>query len=202
MTTAMRAVALGLLTAMGSLPCRGVELRVSRDALQRTLRQQLFGEPSGTAGGRYFLKGTPQSACSVYAEDADLSFAEDRIVVRVKTHARLGEAVAGRCVGLSLTPTSEVSVEPYGEGEAIGFRNAQLIKVSDRRELNFVLAPFLSRKIPSSMKVDAAELLRKALEGSTATSGYKVALDQLKIHSVQIEGDDLVVDVDGALSVK
>lgn len=184
------------------MPCHGVELRVSRDALQRTLRQQLFSGSSGGTVGRYYLKGTPHSACHVYAEDAELSFVQDRIVVRIKTHARLGESIAGACVGLSLAPTSEVSVEPYGEGETIGFRDAQVIKVSDRRELNFLLAPFLSRQIPSSMKVDAADLLRKALEGSTATSGYKVSLDKLKIHSVQIQGDDLVVDVDGAISVK
>jgi hypothetical protein len=203
MTTSGRLLAAGLvMAAVGALPCRGVELKVSRDALQRTLRQQLFSGLSGGTVGRYYLKGSPRTACHVYADDADLSFVQDRIVVRIKTHARLGEAVAGACVGLSLAPTAEVSVEPYGEGETIGFRDAQVIKVSDRRELNFVLTPFLSRQIPTSMQVDAAELLRKALEGSTATSGYKVSLDKLKIHSVQIEGDDLVMDVDGALSVK
>jgi hypothetical protein len=52
------------------------------------------------------------------------------------------------------------------------------------------------------MKVNAAELLRKALEGSTASSGYKVSLDKLKIHSIQIQGEDLVVDADGDISVK
>jgi hypothetical protein len=52
------------------------------------------------------------------------------------------------------------------------------------------------------MKVDAAELMRKALEGSTVSSGYKVTLDKLKIHSIQIQGDDLVVDADGDISVK
>jgi glycine cleavage system regulatory protein len=52
------------------------------------------------------------------------------------------------------------------------------------------------------MKVNAADLLRKALEGSTASSGYKVTLQRLKIHSMQIQGDDLVVDVDGDLSIK
>jgi glycine cleavage system regulatory protein len=52
------------------------------------------------------------------------------------------------------------------------------------------------------MKVDAADLLRKALEGSTATSGYKVMLDRLKVHSMQIQGDALVVDVDGDITVK
>ena len=75
-------------------------------------------------------------------------------------------------------------------------------KVSDHAELNFVLTPFLSHQIPSSMKLNAADLLRKALEGSTASSGYKVTLQRLKIHSMQIQGDDLVVDVDGDLSVK
>jgi hypothetical protein len=75
-------------------------------------------------------------------------------------------------------------------------------RVSDQRELNFLLSPFLSRQIPSSMKVNAAELLRKALEGSTASSGYKVTLEKLKIHSMQIQGDNLVVDVDGDVSIK
>jgi hypothetical protein len=52
------------------------------------------------------------------------------------------------------------------------------------------------------MKVNAADLLRKALEGSTATSGYKVTLDRLKIHSVLVQEETLVVDVDGDISVK
>jgi hypothetical protein len=199
MTTTRGTLALGLVALVTSLtPCQAVELKVGRDALQRTLRQQLFSGPDG----RYFLKGNPQSACWVYADDALLSFVQDRIVVKIKTHARLGQSVHGACLGISLAPTSEVSLEPYGEGETIGFRDAQMIKVSDRRELNFLLSPFLSHQVPSSMKVNAAELLKKALEGSTATSGYKVSLDKLKIHSVQIQGDDLVVDADGDISVK
>ena len=90
---------------------------------------------------------------------------------------------------------------PYGEGESIGFRDAQLLRVTSQRELNFLLTPFLSRQVPSSMKVDAADLLRKALEGSTASSGYKVVLERLKVHSMQIQGDILIVDVDGNITV-
>ncbi len=199
MTTKSLGLACSLLfLAAGSVPCRAVELKVSRDALQRTLKQQLFSGPDG----RYFLKGSPKTACSVYADDAQLSFAQDRIVVRIRTHAKLGKSVAGACLGIALSPTAEVSLEPYGEGQTIGFRDAQVLKVSDQRELNFLLSPFLSHQVPSSMKVDAADLMRKALEGSTATSGYKVTLDRLKIHSMQIQGDSLVVDVDGDLSVK
>lgn len=199
MTTIKRWAALSLyLAVLGAIPCRAVELKISRDALQRTLRQQLFSGPAG----RYYLKGNAQSACFVYAEDAELSFAQDKIVVKIKAHAKLGKAFGGSCIGFSLAPTPEVALEPYGEGETIGFRNAQLTKVGDQRELNFLLAPFLSHQVPSSMKVNAADLLRHALEGSTATSGYKVSLDKLKIRSVLIQGDGLVVDADGDLSVK
>ena len=179
----------------GIAPCRGVELTVSRQALERTLKQQLFSGPDG----RYYLKGNAHSACFISTEDPHLSFEQGRIVVRVKTVARLG--VGGVCLG-AITLPAEVSLAPDAEGETIGFRDAQLDKISDRKEINFVLAPFLRGQVPKSMKMNAADLLRKALVGSTASSGYKVSLDRLKIHSVQIEGDKLVVDADGDLSVE
>lgn len=184
--------------ALGARHCSAVELRVSREALERTLKQQLFNGPEG----RYYLKGSASTACYVYAEDPTVTFAADRIVVRVKTHAKLGTSLRGACLGVSLAPASEVSMAPDGEGETLGFKDARLERVSDQRELNFLLSPFLSHTVPSSMKVNAADLLRKALTDSTATSGYKVALERLKIHSIQIDGNDVVVDVDGGISVK
>ena len=187
-----------LLMAYALQQCRAVELRVSRDAIERTLKQKLFNGPDG----RYYIKGTATSACNVYAEDPQLRFVDDRIIVKVKTHARLGKGVGGTCLGLSLALPAEVSLAPDGEGETVGFRDARVDRVSDHQELNFLLTPFLSHQIPSSMKVNAADLLRAALEGSTATSGYKVSLEKLKIHSVQIQGDSLVVDADGDLSVQ
>jgi hypothetical protein len=179
-------------------PSAAVEMRISRDALERTLRQQLFAGPDG----RYYLKGSPQTPCYTYVEDPKLTFALDRIVVHVRAHARLGRAVGGTCFGFSLTVPAEVSLAPDAQGDIVGFRDARLDRVSDQKELNFLLNPFLSRQVPSSMKVNAGGLLRRALEGSTATSGYKVTLDRLKIHSIQIDGDTLVVDVDGDIGVK
>ena len=199
MTTSWRTCAAAVLFLAGALPQSGaVELKVSRDALERTLKQQLFSGPDG----RYYLKGNAQSACYVFAENPKLKFVEDRIVVQLKTHARLGQRVGGACIGIALSLPAEVSLAPNGEGETVGFRDARVDKVSDHTELNFVLTPFLSHQVPSGMKVNAADLLRKALEGSTASSGYKVALDRLKIHSVLIQEDTLVVDVDGDISVK
>ena len=180
------------------VPCQGVELTVSRQALERTLKQQLFS----ALDGRYYLKGNSQSGCFISTEDPHLSFEQDRIVVRVKTRARLGKMIGGSCLGVTLTLSAEVSLAPVGEGETIGFKDARLEQISDRKEINFVLAPFLRSQVPRSMTVNAADLLRKALAGSTATAGYKVSLDRLRIQSIQIVGDKLVVEADGDLSVE
>jgi hypothetical protein len=189
----------GLLLATCALThCGAVELKVSREALERTLIQQLFNGPNG----RYYLKGNEQKACSTYAENPRLSFQGDRILIKVKIHARLGKAVGGACLGVTLAPTVEVSVAPEGESENIGFRDARVEKGSDRRELDFLLTPFLQRQVPSAMKVNAADVLRKAIAGSTASTGYKLTLEKLRVHSMQIQDDALMVDVDGTLSVK
>lgn len=180
------------------VPCRGVELTVSRQALERTLKQQLFSGPDG----RYYLKGDAHSGCFISTEDPHLAFEEGRIVVRVKTRARLGKMVGGSCLGVTLTLPAEVSLAPNAEGETIGFKDARLDRVSDRSEINFVLAPFLRGKVPKSMTVNATELLRQALAGSTATSGYKVSLERLRINSIEVVGEKLVVDADGDLSVE
>lgn len=181
-----------------AMPSRGVELTVTRQALERTLKEQLFGGPDG----RYYLKGSSQTGCFISTEDPHLTFEQDRIVVRVKTRARLGKTVGGSCLGVTLTLPAEVSMEPDAEGETIGFKDARLERISDRKEINFVLAPFLRGQVPKSMTVNAADLLRKALAGSTGTAGYKVSLDRLRIQSIHVVGEKLVVDADGDLSVE
>lgn len=134
------------LSCIGTTPARAVQLKVSRAALQRTLESQLFTGPKG----RYYLKGSPVTPCSVYAESPQIAFAGDRIEVLVKTHARMGAAVHGACLGITLSPTSEVSVAPAGEGETIGFRDARVERISDQKELNFLLMPFSAARFPAA----------------------------------------------------
>ena len=194
-----RVVRLVFLAACAVLihPARAIEIRISAKALERTLQKQLFtGE-----GGRYYIKGKPEDACFVYAEDPKVSFTAERVVVHVKTKARLGTALHGSCLGVGLSPEADVSVVPDAQGEVIGFRDARVETLSESRELNFFLIPFLSRKLPQQMKVNAAELVRQLLTASSQTTGYELKLDDLKIHSMQVQGDALVVDFDGALNV-
>ncbi|HEX3436991.1 MAG TPA: hypothetical protein VHT24_09500 [Pseudacidobacterium sp.] len=174
-----------------------VELRISAQALEHTLKTQLFSGPDG----RYYIKGDTNSPCYVYADSPKVSFSSDRIFVHVHTSAKLGTHIGGACIGIGLSPDADVSLLPDAEGETIGFRGARIEHLSESRELNFVLMPFLSHKVPSSMKVNAATLLRQVLAQSLTSTGYNLKLDRLKIHSMQIEDNALVVDVDDDLSV-
>jgi hypothetical protein len=51
------------------------------------------------------------------------------------------------------------------------------------------------------MKINAADLIRQLLTKSNEATGYDLKLDNLKVHSMQVSGDALVVDFDGDLSV-
>jgi hypothetical protein len=174
-----------------------IEVRVSAQALERTLRAQLFNGPQG----RYYIRGDANSACYVYAESPHVTFVQDRIVVHVHARAKLGTAVHGTCIGVSLTTNSDVSLIPEAEEESVGFRDARIERLSDSKELNFLLVPFLSHQLPAQMKVNAAVLMRQLLSRSTETTGYALSLGSLKLHSLLVEGDSLVMDADAALKV-
>jgi hypothetical protein len=198
----MRPPPLCLLLALGVLfpvprAASAIEVKVSAQALERTLRAQLFNGPQG----RYYIRGDANSPCYVYAESPHVTFVQDRIVVHVHAKSKLGTAVRGACLGVSLTTDTDVSLIPEAEEESIGFRDARIERLSESRELNFILAPFLSHKVPAQMRVNAAVLMRQLLSRSTETTGYALTLDSLKLHSLLVEGASLVMDADANLKV-
>jgi hypothetical protein len=188
---------LALVYFIFTVAAHAIEIKVSAQALERTLNNQLFNG----ADGRYYFRGNATSPCYAYAQEPKVSFKDERIVIHVKTHARLGTKVAGSCLGVGLNTEADVSVVPDAQGESIGFRDPNLDHLSESRELNFLLVPFLSKKLPQQMRINAAELIRQLLVKSAEATGYDVKLDNLKVHSMQVNGDSLVVDFDGDLSV-
>lgn len=184
-----------LLPALGT--AHAVEVKISAQALERTLRTQLFNAPDG----RYYMRGDRTTPCFVYTEQPHVTFVNDRILVHIHAHAKLGTAVHGVCVGVSLTTDADVSLIPDAEEQSIGFRDARIERLSESKELNFLLVPFLSKKLPQQMKVNAADLVRQLLSRSAETTGYALTLDSLKLHSLLVEGQALVMDADAGLKV-
>ncbi|HEX9201148.1 MAG TPA: hypothetical protein VF865_16430 [Acidobacteriaceae bacterium] len=195
----LRGVALTvLLGTAGTRMARAIEVKISALALERTLRAQLFNGPDG----RYYMRGGPTTPCFVYAESPHVTFKDDRVLVHVHTRAKLGTGLHGACIGVSLTTEADVSLIPDAEGESVGFRDARIERLSESKELNFLLEPFLSHKLPSQMKMNAADLMRELLSQSVAATGYTLTLTSLKLHSMLVDHNALVVDVDAAMSVE
>jgi hypothetical protein len=192
---------LTVLLCLSALACarsaRAIEVKVSAQSLERTLKAQLFNSPDG----RYYLRGNAKSPCYVYAENPHVSFVADRILVHVTTRARLGKTVRGACLGVSLATDADVSFVPEAQEESIGFRDARLERLSESKELNFLLVPFLSRQLPQQMKLNAATLMRQLLSRSAETTGYTLTLDRLKLHSMFVEGQVLTADLDADIKV-
>jgi hypothetical protein len=188
---------LSLLLLATPIPAHAITVKISAQALERTLRNQLFTAPDG----RYFIKGDSVTPCFVSAEQPQISFKDNRVVVHVHARARLGQSLGGTCLGVSLTTDADVSFIPEAEGETIGFHDARIEKLSDSRELNFFLTPFLSRKLPQQMKVNAADLIRNALKGSLTSTGYSITLDALKLHSMQVEHTAVTIDADATVGI-
>jgi hypothetical protein len=198
----MRCLPFRLLVSMALLfavtrAASAIEVTMSAQALERTLRAQLFNGPEG----RYYIRGDASSPCYVYADSPHVTFVQDRIVVHIHAKAKLGTPVHGACLGVSLSTDADVSLIPDAEEESIGFRDARIERLSESKELNFLLVPFLSHKLPAQMKVNAAVLMRQLLSRSTETTGYTLALNSLKLHSLLVEGESLVMDVDADLKV-
>lgn len=198
MTHLLKLAAAAFLYCLLPATTHATVVRISSEALERTLRNQLFT----AAGSRYYLRGSADSPCNVYAEDPKVHFELDRIVIHVRSHARLGTSLRGTCFGVGLTTEADVSVFPEAEGETIGFRDPRIDHLSESRELNFFLVPFLSRKLPQKLRIEAGALLRQLLVKSMETTGYDLKLEQLKIHSMQVESGFLAVDLDSTLVVR
>ncbi len=177
--------------------CEAGQFKVSSGSLERTLKARLFSTPDQ----RYYLRGDAHSACFLFAEDPHLSFSGDRILVRVHTVGKYGRQIGGRCIGFPVSMNTVISLAPSAEGETIGVTDARLDRVSDSAELNFILSPFLSHKVPQSIKINAATMLREILTKSTETSGYPLTLERLDIRNVRVTEKSLVVDYDSDMRI-
>ena len=123
-------LAIALLSSAGR-SAFAIEVRVSAQALERTLRTQLFNGPQG----RYYIRGDANSPCYLYAESPHVTFVQDRVVVRVHAKAKLGTAVRGTCIGVSLTTNTDVSLIPVAQEESVGFRDARIERLSESKRV-------------------------------------------------------------------
>ena len=196
---------LSLLTALLALPLSApaLTLRVSAPALERTLKNQVFTTPPPRPDlpNRRYLRGNGTSGCSIFVDSPQVSFAEDRVVVSIHSHANFGASIRGHCIGVWINTESIVSFIPEAEGETIGFRDAHIDKLTEVAELNALLEPFLAKHLPQEMKVNAADLMRTMLIRAPGQTGYVLTLSTLQLNSMHVQEQSLIVDLDADMKV-
>jgi hypothetical protein len=191
-------LAIAALILLAPTLAHAIDIKITSGALERTLSKQLFTSP----GNRYYIKGAPGNGCFAYAEDPKVTFKDERVWIHIMTHSKLGTSLHGTCLGVDIKAEADVSVIPEAQGENIGFRDARIEHLSTSRELNVFLVPFLNGKLPQQMKINIADQIRRLLSKSVESTGYNISLDNLKIHSMQVDHSDLDVDFDANLSVQ
>ena len=195
-------VAAAMLLALPTT-ARAITLRVSAPALERTLKNQVFTTlpPKPDLPNRTYLRGNGTSGCSIFVDTPQVTFADDRIIIGVHSHANFGASIRGHCIGVWINTESIVSFIPEAEGETIGFRDARIDKLTDSKELNALLEPFLAHRLPQELKINAADLMRTMLIHAPGQTGYTLTLTMLKLHSMQVQEQALVVDLDADIKV-
>jgi hypothetical protein len=166
--------------------------------MENTLQQQLFQGGSG----RVYLRGNADHGCALYAESPKISFANNRIVVDITIQGVLGKVLFGKCVGVPIHTSPQVSLVPVAHGEVVGFEDARIDRVTENGELNALAMPFLKNKLPHSMEINVSDQLRKLLSDQTKTSGYRFTLKNLNLVTLAVQGDHLFLDVEAKIQVE
>lgn len=194
----LRKFVLVLLLVVLSSAAQAGQFKVSSSALERTLKARLFSTPDG----RYYLRGDAASPCNVYVEHPQLSLSGDRILVRVHTAGTYGKKVGGHCVGFPVSMNTTISLAPMVKGETLGVEDARIDKLSNSAEVNFILSPFLNKKLPNNIQINAATMLRDTLTRSTEASGFPVTLERLELRSVHATDRYVLVEFDSDMRVE
>ena len=90
---------------------------------------------------------------------------------------------------------------PDADGESIGFREARIHNAINNAELNTLLEPFLAHRLPAEMTVNAANLMRTLLVRAPDATGYNLTLLTLNLHSMSVQDQSLLVDLDADIRV-
>ena len=114
----------------------------------------------------------------------------------------MGGSLPGLFLGIGWAGGAEISMLPHAEGSVIGFDDVRVERLSGNHTLDRLLGPLLAAAAPHQFKVDARALINKMLLATSARSGTSIALDRFTITGMQIQGQALLLDIDGTVTIQ
>jgi hypothetical protein len=184
--------------SLAPAPARaGADLRIQFGALQRLLAEQVF-----TTEGRRYIKGTKDSACSfAYLEHPQLdATADGRLRIRTRFSGRSALDVFGHCLGFGDDFDLTVIATPYFQTGAIRLKDVR-VEPAKTGMYSGRVCKALTASLPAQFVYPAADEARRALEATSASSGYSKRLQRFEVTRLLVTPDALVLTLDFELII-
>ena len=177
--------------ALGAAGASAVELSITSRAATQALIEGAF-----TRNGKYDL--VPPTKCiHAYLETPQVSFANDRLVVRFHLSARAAQDVGGQCMGPEDRFWVTVSAVPAVANATIVARNFQITELGNP-SYRVPLELALKQGLEKALRVDIDGLLRNAL--SRDLGRYRIAVENLVITNLRARDNLLRATVEFAMT--
>jgi hypothetical protein len=176
---------------------RAVELRLRFGALERMLAEQVFTEE----GKRYV--GGKRTKCNFsYLRKPRVQGQDGRIRILALFTGRTALDVFGRCVGLGDEFDLVIIARPEYRNDGIGFAEVAVKPLSKNGYYIRRVCAAMAASLARDFKYPLATEARRILEDSSASPGYPRELRHLQVNSIAVTAEELVLDLNFALTIK
>jgi len=176
---------IALLAGIAAPSVRAAEIVLEKPAVEKLLTQALFAN-----NGRLNLKS---GVCYAYLETPSAELNGGRVRIRTHLSARLGQEVAGSCLGVGLASWTTVSGRPTSNGGMVKLEDIRIDNVDDPTT-RLLLEAGLVPALPKAIELDVLKAVRTMLQASGTS--FEVAVDSFSIQSVTAAEDRLAVKFD------
>lgn len=179
------------------VPAFAVDLEIRFGVLERLAGEQLF-----TAEGRRYVQGSKDQKCRyAFLENPKLSASGDRLQLKVNFTGKTALGVFGRCVGLGDAFELTVTAKPVARNGTISFEQFVVSTPRDSLYIRRVRAA-LVETLNKNFRLDIMEQARKMIEAPQQVGKFQQEIKDLKLSSVRVSADSLVLAVDFRVIVK
>jgi hypothetical protein len=187
---AIAALSGAFLLLLAAKPAEAAQLRLTYPALERLLVLQVL-----TDGGRLYLEGGPGEECRyAFVQEPHVSAFGSRLRIDLLFSGRAGASVAGRCVGPGDTLRLEIHGVPVYADGVLGLDQ---LRVEAPESAYFrVVSGLVSRWMQERLRYPLRAAIEETLRGLSSLGAVRLQLGDLKVGSVVVSPDGLLLDVD------
>jgi hypothetical protein len=184
------AVVLLVVGFLAAPACAGVELALTGRAATAAFLDSTFKRD-----GKYDL--IQPSKCSyTYLERPDVTFADDRVNIRLHLSVHAGQDVGGQCVGSGDALWLTVAGTPYVDGSVVGVKDARIVQI-DNPSYRVLLEAALQGLV-RRLRHDVGATVRAAL--AKDASRYRLTINNLAITNLRARDNLLRATIDFELA--